>query len=205
MLIFLLNFIPVTSCKEIGRNIDNKFENDPFIMLKPGDILMIHEPRYDDTILGLCYWSHCLIFVGNDEFIDATGRFGVRSSPVEKVKNRDNFDNYAILRVKGNYDVTKVIDFVEDKIGYPYDFRYLLSPKKQINASKGEEGYGYTCTELIWAAYKATVDINIDSNGRGWITPWEMYTNKNIEVLYVQNPAAVVLKGIKLLFVLLTS
>ena len=81
MLIFLLNFIPVTSCKEIGRNIDNKFENDPFIMLKPGDILMIHEPRYDDTILGLSYWSHCLIYVGNDEFIDATGMFGVRSIP----------------------------------------------------------------------------------------------------------------------------
>jgi uncharacterized protein YycO len=187
------------SSREIGINMDK------FNMLKPGDILMIHEPRYDRTILGISYWTHCLIFVNNDEFIDATGRYGVRISTLEKVKNRDNFDNYAILRVKGNYDVTKVIDFVEDKIGYPYDFRGWYFPDKQINPQKGEKGYGYTCTELIWAAYKATVDINIDSNGRGWITPWEMYTNKNIDVLYVQNPAAVVLKGVKLLFVLLTS
>ena len=61
-------------------------------MFKPGDILMIHEPKYDRTILGLSYWTHCLIYVGNDKFIDATGRYGVRSSTLEKVKNRDNFD-----------------------------------------------------------------------------------------------------------------
>lgn len=192
------------SAKGIQNYKENTEESFPFSTLIPGDIVLIREPRYDGSIFALSYWSHCLIYVGNDEFIDATGWRGVSRSSVEKFKNRTDIDNYAILRVKGNYDVKKVIDFVEDKISYPYDFRAWFFPAKQLNPQKEEEGYGYTCTELIWAAYKSAVGIDIDSNGRGWITLWEMYTNKNIDVIYVQYPKEVVLKGFQLIFNFLT-
>jgi len=204
ILIFLLN----TSINVIGEKIIKKptieIDDDPFSLLETGDILLIYEPRYEKGILTLSYWSHCLLYVGNDEFIDATGRLGVSRSPVEKTKARTDVDNFAILSVKGDYDVSKVVSFVEDKIGYPYDFRALMSPQKQINASKSEYGYGYTCTELIWAAYLDGVNINLDSNNRGWMTLWEMYTNKNVEVKYVQKPEKVVLKGFEIIFNLFT-
>lgn len=173
--------------------------------MKPGDIVLIHQLRYVGTFLTWNYWSHAFIYVGNNLFIDSNGPRGVGYSTLTSFNKATDFDNYAVLRVKGNPDIPKVIAFVEDKIGYPYDYASLFRARKQINASKGEFGYGYTCTELIWAAYLSEANINLDNNGRGWITTWEIYCNKNVEILYVQHPEDVVLRGFQLIYTILTS
>jgi len=203
-LIFVINTIPYSSAEKINLN-DDSSKVDILSNMLPGDIILIRQPRYVGTFLGLTYWTHTYIYIGNNQLIDSNGPNGVSYSTVDDFRDYPDYNNYVILRVKENPDLTGVFAFLEDKIGYPYDYSSIFFPKKEINASKGEFGYGYTCTELIWAAYMGGAKINLDNNNRGWITPWELYNSKHLEVIYTQHPDDVHLNWLEIIFNFITS
>jgi len=153
---------------------------------EPGDILFFHDSRFDGTIWNLFYWTHCCMYIDLDIFIWACDT--IREDNLSTILTYFNTSNWAHLRVNIIFDKDKLIDFAEDCKGQPFDMISLYLMTKQVNPPRWHFGYGYYCTELIWASYLGGVNINLDPNLRGWITPLEIYYNKNIEKIFVENP-----------------
>jgi hypothetical protein len=157
--------------------------------LKPGDILQIRDPTMD-FVWKMDYWCHTMMYIGKNkdgvhELIHSCGN-GVEIIPLRSKLDNENITNWTALRVKGTPDINKVIRFAKSKIDQPFDMWSLYHITKQIEPTEEHFGYGYYCTELVWAAYKKT-GVDIDPNRFGWITDWEVYSSKQIERIYIKH------------------
>jgi len=194
ILIIFLSLFPEVDSTGIKNQIKTSaVKNPPVLDFKPGDILLIHIPDYDGTIWNIAYWSHSYLYLGSDIFINACGK-GVMCTNSSKLWGVSAYSitNYAQLRVNGNFDVNKVINFTKSKIGLPFDYLSLFLITKQVNPTKGDFGYGYYCSELPWAAYIYGANINLDSNRIGWVTPWNLYVSKHVTKIYVYDPNIII-------------
>ena len=162
---------------------------------------MVRRSIYNGTIWNSWYWSHCFLYIGSNTFINACGN-GTMCVSASKLWDGDIY-NYVILRVKGNPNISGVIDFALDKLGTPFDYTSLFLLTKQLDPSPNHYGYGYYCSEFIWASYLGGANIDLDPNGKGCITIWEIYTSDKVEKLYVDKPDDVGLRGLSLFLYLL--
>jgi len=161
-------------------------EIDPNIvaLMKPGDIIQYHHP---DKLIpwNMFYWSHTIMYIGNDTIIHASGK--VRTSNIyDFFRCISDMDNFTVLRVKNVLQdiINKVVDFVKEQIGKPFDMWSLYRFTKQKDPPSDHPGFGYYCTELIWAAYIVRAGIDLDMNNVGWINPMEIYMNRKVKLIY---------------------
>jgi len=99
-----------------------------------------------------------------------------------------NVSNWAHLRVNQNFNNSDVIRFAEECIGQPFDMISLYLMTKQVDPPFWHFGYGYYCTELIWASYMVGANIDLDPDHVGWITLLEIYNSNYIDKIYVEDP-----------------
>ncbi len=122
--------------------------------LQEGDLIMLTDLyALDYAMPG--HWDHCVMYVGNDEFIAARPD-GVKTMSVSTVHNAGEA---AIYRVNTTDEVIQgAIDYTMDQIGKPFDYSFLFWP-----GSKDAHSDEWYCTELIWAGYYVN-GVDIDAN-----------------------------------------
>ena len=98
------------------------------VLLK-GDIVQLHFTGfYKEKFWNYQYWSHTVLYIGNDEYIHSIIHDGLHlsndmSQTIHEIKSNTNW-NYAISRVTYNKeDINNVIDFANLRINERrYDF-----------------------------------------------------------------------------------
>lgn len=164
--------------------------------LHPGDIIQARWDKAEPKCWNMHYWTHTLLYIGDTD----AGFNVVHSTPSEGVhlgklsECIEDCDNWAILRVfEDPIDGDAVIVFAMDKENdnRPFDYRSLILPRKQINGHWPFVGYGYYCTELVWASYLSGVGIDLDDNGFSWINPLELYYSSCITEKWTEHPELV--------------
>ncbi len=151
--------------------------------VKPGDIVIGHSPSTDPFIPG--YWTHTGMIayydssIGDWIVVEAKAG-GVVLTPLTEFMSR--YDTVAILRVATSDAVRQqAVSFALSKLGYSYDYWWL---------SKQVYGDSYYCSELVWAAYKASGGPDIDDNpGWSWtyaygVAPQEVYDDSDTYTIY---------------------
>ncbi len=129
--------------------------------------------------------------------LDTPDDKGVKEVGVSSWIYASHVNNYAILRSNEDQDQDQVISFCRDKIGQPYDYDSLLTAwtnpqltHKQLDAQETEHGYGYYCTELVWAAYNMKCGIDLDPDS-SWVSTMDIYENEYLDVVYLENSESV--------------
>lgn len=154
--------------------------------LKPGDILQYHIPN--EGLWNLFYWTHTVMYIGDNKVVGAGGP----SAPEDIYYffgKQQVMDNYTALRLKGITEEQrqKVVQFAIEAAAKPYDFWSIVRITKQLNPPANHPGYGYYCTEMVWANYFINCGVDLDMNHFGQINPMEIYMNRKLELLYVHN------------------
>ena len=170
--------------KKVMRNLIEEMTS-----FKKGDIVFFHDSRFDESIWNFFYWTHCIMYDESDLCIWACEI--VKKDNLSTILSYFEISNWAQLRLNQNINMTPVIQFAERQLGKPFDMLSLFFITKQINPSPYHPGYGYYCTELVWASYLGGIDINIDPNNVGWITPLEIYHNNIFKKIYIEDPSDV--------------
>jgi len=152
--------------------------------MKAGDIIQIH--REDSgPFWGFFYWEHTLMYIGNDTMIHA-GAPVKTANIYEYFSNNVKITNYVILRPNGITQAQKdsAVNFVKNQIGKPYELWSLFRFTKQVNPEPDNLGYGYYCTELVWAAYfQAGLDLEIAQIGL--VNPMEIYMSRKLDIIHI--------------------
>lgn len=150
--------------------------------MKPGDIIQFHKPNLG--IWNLYYWTHTIMYIGNDMIIQAG--HPVTSQNIYDYFKGKTIDNLAILRAKNISlsTINKVIEFATKQVNKPYDIWSIWRLTKQLDPPQDHPGYGYYCTELVWASYFSQ-GIDLDINHFGMINPMEIYMNNKLSLIYV--------------------
>jgi len=169
----------------------NGISNEP--ELQTGDIILIRLNSVVPKFWNLRYWTHSVIYIGDigDGFnvVESSPLGGVEYSNLDA--NVGHCDNWAILRVfEDPHDADAAIAFAIDKKNQdrPFDFQSLILPRKQIDGLNSSAGFGYYCTELVWASYFSGCGINLDDNNFSWINPLEIYYSNCIILRWTQYP-----------------
>jgi len=151
--------------------------------LKPGDIVIGHSPTTDPFIPG--YWTHTGIIAYYDSqqgewMVVEAKASGVVLTPLSEFLQR--YDTVAVLRVSTSDSVrSQAVQFALARLGYGYDYWW---PSKHVYGDR------YYCSELVWAAYKASGGPDIDENpGWSWtyaygVAPQEIYDDSDTYVIY---------------------
>jgi len=158
-------------------------------LMKPGDIIQIHIPGKWFP-WNMYYWSHTLMYVGDNNLVHSGV---VQENIYTYFDKHTDIDNFTVLRVKGVTagTLTKVVVWTKAQIGKPFDMWSLYRLTKQIDPPSDHPGYGFYCTELIWAAYFSQANIDLDKNHIGWINPMEIYMNTQVSLVYIKDKWAV--------------
>ena len=158
----------------------------PNVSLRPGDIVIGHYPGQEYTIVG--YWSHAGILYKYDptigDWLVVEALFeGVRINTLSEFMSR--YSAVIILRVKGVTDsqALSAANWAYSKLGYPYDYNGYY---KQVY------GPSYYCSELVWAAYKATTGVDIDAYywlPQNWygVLPGEIVADSDVYTLWLSD------------------
>jgi uncharacterized protein YycO len=163
--------------------------------LQPGDIIQIH--CLYGGIWNLHYWTHTMLYIGGNMVIHAGGQGGVHYSTIPEAYAAQEaahgpITNKAYLRVKSgiSVDINDVLNFADNKEGQTFD-SWSISPlhwEKQYNPSPDHPGYGYYCTELVWASYLSD-GLEIEETPDEYtINPLEVYYSGALDVTYCQYP-----------------
>ncbi|MEM0235719.1 MAG: YiiX/YebB-like N1pC/P60 family cysteine hydrolase [Thermofilum sp.] len=158
----------------------------PNVSLRPGDIVIGHYPGQEYTIVG--YWSHAGILYKYDptigDWLVVEALFeGVRINTLSEFMSR--YSAVIILRVKGVTDsqALSAANWAYSKLGYTYDYNGYY---KQVY------GPSYYCSELVWAAYKATTGVDIDAYywlPQNWygVLPGEIVADSDVYTLWLSD------------------
>jgi uncharacterized protein YycO len=181
--LFILMFF--NSSGAINNQIDKKNESISKYVVPPsiqvGDIVFMEIDNYYCKIPG---WDHCGIYVGNNEFIHASGYLNCVVK--QNISFFEQFDDVEIVYGKvitsNEEQRINAINFAEGQIGKPYNARESKNPSFDSQA--------WYCSELVWAAY-LNQEIDLDINGWNfphyvgtieicWDDDVEMYTSHEL-------------------------
>lgn len=119
-------------------------------VIKKGDIMIVGSGRKFSKYFIAGPFTHSLCYVGGGKFIHAAAGHGV-----EKIAIKDviaEYDHFVLLRLPSTErsKMSKVIKFLKQQLGQPYDFEF-----------RHGEPTGFYCSELIYFALKnAGVDVS---------------------------------------------
>jgi uncharacterized protein YycO len=192
MIMILLGSFSIIPFTEATR-----IPEDPYYLIKKGDIVQGHWDAEKKVWWNFHYWSHTMMATGDvadgdDSYIDSMTDVGVKyyeSGESGLVNRISTSDNWAILRVEGVTEsiIDNVISFARGKEGHPFDFFSIIFPGlKQVEGPWPFPGYRYYCTELVWASYKKKAGINIDDDQQRWINPLEVYWSTKVDRIYTK-------------------
>jgi len=141
-------------------------------VLELGDIINIHgiNPPEFAGVLGPAneilqgyleggHWYHTAVYAGDGKIVDAWAP-KVRKADAEVLHTGTET---AVYRVKTTDEIKrKAVKFCESKIGLPYNYGWMFILPLFYPSAKHIEGDRYYCSEIAWAAYKASggPDIN---------------------------------------------
>jgi uncharacterized protein YycO len=153
--------------------------------MKPGDIIQYHMVNID-PIWNVYYWSHTMMYIGNDTVIHTQGAPVQTANIYEYFNGFPNIVNYVVLRPNGlsQSQIDSAINFAKAQIGEPYDMWSILRLTKQLDPPPSHPGFGFYCTELIWASY-FQAGLDLDSNHVGMVNPMEIYMNRRVNIVYI--------------------
>lgn len=119
-------------------------------VVQPGDIILSRGSGVEDVLVGARYspyWTHAMIYVGWGIIVEGTVR-GVVCSPLWYILECEEF---CVLRVDAPINVRLAAAlFALNQVGKPCNWNCF---QKRIY------GDSYYCSEIVWAAYKASVTI----------------------------------------------
>ncbi|MFI3201440.1 MAG: hypothetical protein R3Y54_07930 [Eubacteriales bacterium] len=140
-------------------------------------------------------YNHVGIYTSIDHIVESMPKDGVRHWKVtddeayqSPVSGRNN--DSCILKIDESYnDRSKAAGWAmnEDRIGTRYDYDFLDNKNDYYWINHGtpewpnyvryEESNAYNCSELVWKAYKKTLNIDLDSNGGLAVYPNNIYNS----------------------------
>ena len=141
-------------------NIKNESISNNIVLpyVRAGDIVFMELDNYSCKLPG---WDHCGIYVGNNEFIHASGYLNcVDKQDLSLFKSLDCEIVYGKVITSNKVQRINAINFAEGQIGKPYNALELKDPSFDSEA--------WYCSELVWAAY---LSQGIDLDRNGWNFP----------------------------------
>jgi len=142
--------------------------------IRAGDIVFMEQNNYSLKYPG---WDHCGIYVGNNEFIHASGY--LQCVVKQNISLFEQFDCeivYGKVITSNETQRINAINFAEGQIGKPYNVRHLKHTNFNSTA--------WYCSELVWAAY-LNQGIDIDRNGWNfphYVGPLEICWDDDVEM-----------------------
>lgn len=119
-------------------------------LVQPGDIILSRGSGVEDVLVGARYspyWTHAMIYVGQGMVVEGTVR-GVVFSPLWYILECEEF---CVLRVNAPINVRLAAAlFALNQVGKPCNWNCF---QKRIY------GDSYYCSEIVWAAYKASITV----------------------------------------------
>jgi len=123
-----------------GYRIDGPDQRSILDVIRPGDILLRRYTHYVGSMLTPGYWSHCALYIGdNNDIIHAAGG-GVNTTDILTFMRTDSL---ALVRCDDVDLLPAAIAYAKEKLAaqVPYDYDF-----------KAENDALY-CSELIWEAF----------------------------------------------------
>jgi uncharacterized protein YycO len=110
--------------------------------LQKGDVVLVGALRDLTTVAIGGNFTHAMIYIGNDQFIEAKAR-GVRIIDAQQVY--EDYDTMVITRPYQNElpIINAMLEYALAQVGKPYDFEF----------NEGDDAF--YCSELVAAAYEA--------------------------------------------------
>jgi len=159
-----------------------------FARLEPGDLILVANPSDPVWLQATLFWSHVAIYVGGDDsraFVDAVNlpvrgaaRRGDRTLLWQRVRftSRRAFESYVdllVLRPLLPADARRAAaEFARSQVGKPFCRRPAAGILKGWPGGPGEPPSEYTCSSLVWEAYRRQgLDLSPRGLGRLFF-PW---------------------------------
>ncbi|MEM1658996.1 MAG: YiiX/YebB-like N1pC/P60 family cysteine hydrolase [Candidatus Jordarchaeales archaeon] len=143
-----LTDVAFTTCEHVSDK--DSAERRLKEVVQPGDIILVRGSGVEDLLVGVRYspyWTHAMIYVGWGMVVEGTVR-GVVCSPLQYVLECEEF---CVLRVNAPINVRLAAAlFALNQVGKPCNWNCF---QKRIY------GDSYYCSEIVWAAYKASVTV----------------------------------------------
>jgi cell wall-associated NlpC family hydrolase len=160
--------------------------------LEPGDLLFGHTDGptpIDGISIWYGYWDHVAIYVGGGCIVEATAddlgdpKPGVVMPELTLEQFAERYDKVTVKRLKDGYFwnrywrqfggrdsiIEEAVDYVEEKVGDPYDWRF----------QKYDEA-AYYCSELVWHAYDQS-GVELDWNRGPIVLIDDLYFSPKLE------------------------
>jgi len=159
----------------------------PIKKLHIGDILLTSTRHIISKVIEwwtISRWSHVGVYVGDGLVIEATFP-RVRKVPVSTflkgctevcVLRHIQWDTLEDVQRKS------FLEFLESKVGKPYDIRGLLS---FVCRRSIQNKSGYFCSELVSEAF-SSIGIPIERKRPSWTTPEDIHSSLILDVVMVR-------------------
>lgn len=162
------NFAPYTCIESLGVQIPNA-------LLEPGDIIV------SDTthVFGFRLGHAALVLDENGKTLEAFA-IGTKSE-IADVSAFTTTASFMIFRPKlTQKERAAVATYAkEELVGIPYSFFRGILTKKAPKTLKNTQ-----CAHIVWYAYNR-FGIDLDSDGRGLVTPQDLANSKYVELVQV--------------------
>ena len=165
-----------TSIKTVETDVLVKVVPD---YVKPGDLYFC-ECKYKDLEPG---WDHAGIYIGNNEFIEASEEVWITNLSVIQTWAKDI--TYGTVKTSNESQRQNAIEFAESQLGKPFDpYKCFLMPWFKRPKDPNPDAEAWYCSELVWAAYYNQV-IDIDRSGNRYppyVGPTEISSDDDVEM-----------------------
>jgi uncharacterized protein YycO len=101
---------------------------------------------------------------------------GVRE--IDWARYEQRYGHVGIVRVKGASpdQITRVIRWVEQRKGLPYRWPIIMG------LDNNDESRFY-CSQLVWRAYKQSMNVDLDSDRGALVFPDDLYHSKDVDII----------------------